>query len=193
MYHLIYFDFRFLGDCKSEGCGWVVKPPFVTNRFHLKKFKDEDNLLTHLTEFFEDDCGVFPYTMIQPCMENTKEYRVIYIPSKSIQYIVSSTVGSKGYKEKAFSSPPHEELFAFVKRAFEIFNNNCFYAITDGLFRIDVFQNKNGDFVVNELESLLADYGGSRETEVTAYLFEYWLKKLEAIPQIISLIKQSIN
>jgi hypothetical protein len=34
----------------------------------------------------------------------------------------------------------------------------CPHTICDGLFRVDVFMNQAGDFIVNEFESLEAAY-----------------------------------
>ena len=182
----------FLGNCKSEGCGWVVKPPFVTNRVHFKVLEDESNVVLHIQAFFRKDTNkIFPYTMIQPCMANRKEYKVVYIQSKGIQYITSS--GST-YKRKAYSTPPHTELFTFVKQVVLTLQNACPSCIVDGLFRVDVFQNQEKQLVVNELESLEAGFTGgstgatsSNEVIVTDYLQDYWLSKLTPIPIVHAL------
>ena len=56
-------------------------------------------------------------------------------------------------------------------------------AIIDGLFRVDIFINKEGMFVVNEFESLEANYDGAPNMEAAtrSYLISYWLRKLETI------------
>jgi len=183
----------FLHNCSDEGCGWVVKPPFVTCGTHFKVFQCQLKLLEHLENFFMDDVDcIFPYTMIQPCMSNRKEYKVIYIPSKSIQYIVSRS--ARCGSGVSYSVRPHTRLFDFVRRACNVFRERCPYAITDGLFRVDVFQTRMGELVVNEFESLdAAYYGGGRDISfhVTNFLFEYWLKLLTEIDIIQDLVRQS--
>ena len=61
-------------------------------------------------------------------------------------------------------------------------------AIIDGLFRVDVFKNKQGMFVVNEFESLEANYDGAPNMEATtrSYLISYWLRKLETIFELLN-------
>eukprot|EP00597_Dinobryon_sp_UTEXLB2267_P016104 CAMPEP_0201096512 /NCGR_PEP_ID=MMETSP0812-20130820/5481_1 /ASSEMBLY_ACC=CAM_ASM_000668 /TAXON_ID=98059 /ORGANISM="Dinobryon sp., Strain UTEXLB2267" /LENGTH=158 /DNA_ID=CAMNT_0047350809 /DNA_START=837 /DNA_END=1313 /DNA_ORIENTATION=+ len=130
--------------------------------------------------------------MIQPCMSNRKEYKVIYIPSRSIQYIVSRT--ARCGSGTSFSVRPHTRLFDFVRRAVSVFRESCPHAITDGLFRVDVFETKLGELVVNEFESLdAAYYGDGRDSSfhVTNFLFEYWLQLLTKIDIIQDLILKS--
>ncbi len=63
---------------------------------------------------------------------------------------------------KEFSKPPHLELFRFAQSAIDAFKARCAGALTDCVFRVDIFQNNDKQFVVNEFESLEA----SRTTEV---------------------------
>jgi hypothetical protein len=90
--------------------------------------------------------------MIQPCMKNRKEYKVVYNPSsKNITYVsLTSRTASCGISKE----PDHSELFAFVKKVVDFFQAECPYVICDGLFRVDVFMNKTNELVVNEFESL---------------------------------------
>lgn len=183
----------FLYNCSDEGCGWIVKPPFVTCGNHFKMFQCQTKLLDHLEKFFTDDIHcIFPYTMIQPCMQNRREYKVIYIPSKQTQYIVPRS--ARCGHGTSFSSRPHTRLFDFVRRSVDVFREHCPHAITDGLFRVDVFQTKLGDLVVNEFESLDAVYYcGGRDTSfhVTNFLREHWFKHLTEIDIIQDLIVKS--
>ena len=63
---------------------------------------------------------------------------------------------------KEFSKPSHLELFHFAQSALDAYNARCAGALTDCIFRIDIFKNNNKQLVVNEFESLEA----SRTTEV---------------------------
>jgi hypothetical protein len=125
--------------------------------------------------------------MIQPCVFNRKEYKVIFLNSDPF-YI--SAVDSKSSKKsfnginKAFSKSPHEELLSFCRECLALFRSNCPHAIVDGLFRIDVMQMRSGRFVVNEFESLEANYYGQIETQefvVSMFLKNYWKAKIRCV------------
>lgn len=122
--------------------------------------------------------------MIQPCVYNRKEYKVIVLNSDPF-YI--STVDSKSSKKsengvhKAFSFSPHNELVSFCKESLALFSINCPHAVVDGLFRIDVMQMRSGRFVVNEFESLEANYYGKIDTQefvVSKFINNYWKIKI---------------
>jgi hypothetical protein len=183
----------FLDNCNEEGCGWVVKQPFVTNQI-VKGLKTKSEVIKKLRSIFSKDSqGIFPYAMIQPCMKNRKEYKVVYIPSKSIVYVSSSTTTAGHYKKAFPTGKDHCDLFDFVKRAVEVFQDACPHSICDGLFRVDVFMNQANAFIVNEFESLEAVYYGKSvlESAVTNYLKEYWLGKLMNIDLIQELLSTS--
>ena len=57
----------------------------------------------------------------------------------------------------------------------------CRSALTEGLFRVDIFQTKTGKLVVNEFESLEADYATKEDKDrrkVYNYLTDYWISVL---------------
>ena len=99
----------------------------------------------------------------------------VTVPKRNITYMP----GVKG-KGASFSQHPHVRLFGFVQEVVAFFKSNCPYAITEQLFRVDVFQNSNGDLVVNEFESLDADFHVSGkssrdwESEVHDYIRSFW-------------------
>lgn len=178
----------FLDNCKEEGCGWVVKLPFVTNQV-VKGIKSKDDVIKKIHSIFAtDSMGIYPYVMIQPCMKNRKEYKVVYIPKKNILYVANIRGAMHANGKKAFSFGNHEALFAFIKTTVEFFRAECPHAICDGLFRVDVFMNDTKEFVVNEFESMEAGYYGKSELEVTHFLKEYWAEKLMEVDQIKDLI-----
>jgi len=133
--------------------------------------------------------------MVQPCMLNTKEYKVIYIPSWNIQYV--QHIKGKGC---AFSSAPHDRLFTFVKFVVEMFKSKCTSAITNQLFRVDVFQNQDNELIVNEFESIDADFtaaGFSGSVECTArvanFLEEFWFEQLLSFERISNISTTTNN
>ena len=125
--------------------------------------------------------------MIQPCVYNRKEFKVIILNSDPF-YI--SAVDRKSSKKsanginKSFSKAPHNELLAFCKESVDQLKRNCPYAIVDGLFRVDVMQMRSGRLVVNEFESLEANYYGKIDTQefiVSTFIKHYWIKKVRIV------------
>lgn len=115
--------------------------------------------------------------MIQPKMANRTEVKVAMINGKA-QYVVKSP----GHGGLAISHPPHTNLFAFAEQAVVMLKERCPAAITDGLLRVDIFQNKYGHYVVNEFEGLEAVYysirGHLSEIKIDEFLTVYWMKKI---------------
>jgi hypothetical protein len=185
----------FLDNCNEEGCGWVVKLPFVTNQI-VKGLKTKAEVIKKLHSIFNNDIqGIYPYAIIQPCMRNRKEYKVVYIPSKSIVYVSSATTTAGHYKKAFPTGKDHCDLFEFVGRAVKVFQDACPHSICDGLFRVDVFMNQANEFIVNEFESFEAVYYGKSilENTVTNHLKEYWYGKLMDIDLIHELLSRTIE
>ena len=116
----------------------------------------------------------YPYVMIQPCMSNRKENKVACFQGQPM-HICSIKRGGNDNSKKI--SKTDNEILLFAQDAINIFKLNCPYAITDGLFRVDMFQNAQGKLVVNEFESLEANYSSSKhldESFILRYLHHYW-------------------
>lgn len=116
-------------------------------------------------------------------MHNRKEYKVVVLDGVP-KYVakIGCDKKSKGGINQAFSQYPHTELMLFAGDMVQKMKENCPNVICDGLFRVDIFQKLDGALVVNELESLEANYGGVRSVEeilaVIPFLVEYWKEKL---------------
>ena len=89
------------------------------------------------------------------------------------------------HSAKAFSEPPHYELFAFAKSAISTLAKANPSAITKGAYiRVDIFQDSLGRMVVNEFESLEGNfYSGDRngivkETTITNHITVYYMNIL---------------
>jgi hypothetical protein len=154
-YHLcVIFITRFTDVVSNEDCGWIVKLPFVTNR---KPFttKSVDRMCEYLYNwvFKSESARVYPYIMIQPCLSNKREYKVITIPSQDIIYIASA----KGTGH-AYSLAPHERILNIAKETVQYFKTSCPHAITHQLFRVDILQTRDNKLVVNEVESIDANF-----------------------------------
>ena len=141
----------------NEGCGWVLKAPFTTNSEHVRFPKSFDALMECLMTCSRDQSR-FPYIIIQPCLYNRKEMKVVCFGGKPLYVSKSSAKRSSDGTNRSISIKPHGKLFEFVENAMQCYLTHCPYAILDGLFRVDVMQTKDKEYVVNEFESLEAAY-----------------------------------
>jgi len=116
-------------------------------------------------------------------MYNRKEYKVVVLGGEPAY--VASVAGSGNKRSadgtnRAFAS--NDILLEFSRLSVERFMKKVPFAITDGLFRVDIFQNRQGKLVVNEFESLDANYDGGANCEsvTKTFLHAYWTKVIKA-------------
>jgi hypothetical protein len=81
----------------------------------------------------------------------------------------------------SFSVEPHTRLQYFAEYAVSELSTKCPGAITDGLVRVDIFENAQKSLVVNEFESLEASYYHNLQHTVTSRLVHYWGEKINTI------------
>ena len=77
----------------------------------------------------------------------------------------------------SFSKHPHVFLFDFVRRALGELKVRQPQSLLDGLVRVDVFNSSNNGLVVNEFESLEANFYSKQhlnELMVENFLEKYW-------------------
>ena len=125
----------------------------------------------------------------------SKERKVVCVNGKSM-YVAN--INGLGRSAKPFPNNKNlndfnVSLHGFVQRAIDEYKKACPYAITDGLFRVDVFQNIYGNFVVNEFESLEAAYYSTKmenEMFVSEYLAAYWANLLD---ENLSIFLKNLN
>jgi hypothetical protein len=167
----------------NEGDGWVLKAPYTTNSHYIRFVKNITDVVQKIANANTELFSTMRYVMLQACMKNRKEYKVVMFDEK-VQYL-----GYNPYKRKncfAFSKRPHEKLFAFAQEALLDLKTSCNDFISDGLVRVDIFINKSGDMVVNEFESLEANYHAHgisnaeniKNTILTEKLIKYWYNKI---------------
>ena len=184
-YLCVIFITRFTDVVSNEDCGWIVKLPFVTNR---KPFttKSVDRMCEYLYNwvFKSESARVYPYIMIQPCLSNKREYKVITIPSQNITYIAN--VKGRG---NAYSIAPHERILNFAMETVQYFKSRCPHAITHQLFRVDILQTRDNKLVVNEFESIDANFvpnfgrsihanASALEFQVKSFVENFWRDQL---------------
>ena len=68
----------------QEGCGFILKKPFVTNsrmvtltKENEKRGSFEDQIIFKLVKMNKKNFGNYPYIMLQPCMKNRKVFLII--------------------------------------------------------------------------------------------------------------------
>ena len=120
----------------------------------------------------------FSYVIIQPCLYNRREMKVVCLNRKPIYVSKSANKKSSDGVNHSISDSPHQSLMEFAQKAVDCYLKYCPHAIVDGLFRVDIMQMTNKCYVVNELESLEAAYysGSCEEALVHSCLESYWFK-----------------
>jgi hypothetical protein len=183
-------------DNEENNCGWVIKAPFTTNCESVRFPKTFDEMQKFMRSLSRKYVGHLPYLMIQPCVFNRKEVKIVVLnnqPMYRAGISTGRTARSKTGINKTFFSTSDDEILEFASEALAKFRETAPYAITDGLFRVDIFQNIAGQMVVNEFESLDAGYvsvsknalGVDYQSLTCAFLQAYWEKKIEGCVQAI--------
>lgn len=173
---------------EENNCGWVIKAPFTTNCESVRFPKTFNEMQKYMRSLSRKYVGHLPNLMIQVkivVLNNQPMYRA--------GISTGSNNKSKNGIHKAFSSTSDDELLAFASEALAKFRETAPYAVTDGLFRVDIFQTIAGQLVVNEFESLDAGYvsvsknslGVDYQSLTCAFLQAYWEKKIEGCVQAI--------
>lgn len=70
--------------------------------------------------------------------------------------LYEATLKPRGVPRVAFSTP--EDRAKFAVESINLLQSRCPEALVNGLVRVDIMQNENGQMVVNEFESLEADH-----------------------------------
>jgi len=184
-------------ESNHEGVGWILKAPYVQNQIGFKnrtiRTTDEmdDLIFRHLydcplksmnkTKLSAAD--VFEYLILQPKMRKKNESKVILYNGKA-QYIASTV--AQGLSQ----SHAKEELFAFAEKAWQHLSESTEGAfLSDGLTRVDIFCNKDGKLVVNEFESLDAQYSkydAKSEANTKSFLEDYYYNKIDSIIRFVA-------
>lgn len=163
--------------------GLVLKAPYSTNKsYSFFCPKDRHEVLLRLSQTY---VAIFasrssretkiPYYMLQPRMLNPFEYKVICW-NGTPAYITDR----KG-KGSAFAQGEEGRLFAFARDAIAALKFARPHTITEGVVRVDIFQDPHG-WVVNEFESLEANYYskvGAQEAHTSQKWRLFWTSILK--------------
>ena len=165
----------------DEGCGWIVKPAFTTNGEGVKRGKSMKEVVAILNGLRHKYVDRIPYVMVQPCLKNRMEYKIVCRDGKACY--VSSPAQKAGHRS-AFSLAPHVGILAFAEHAIQVLKANIPATLSDFLIRVDVMQMNDGTLVVNEFESMEALYT-SRPAEAEHFTYQwleaYWARQLERL------------
>ena len=169
-------------DENDEGCGWVLKAPFTTNGESVKFAKCMDRMKDFLRAASKKYYGEVPYVMIQACMHNRKEYKVVALGGQPLYVASISGSGSRQSADgtnKKFAET--DELLEFAEVAMKQLGKALPHAISNGLLGIDIFQTADNRMVVYEFESLDANYDGTERFEniTNQFLASYWSKMVQ--------------
>ena len=158
----------------------MIKAPYTTGGSSVRYPKSLEGIFKCIFKATHDYFGRIPYIMLQPCMKNKHEYKVVVLHEKPA--FVSYNYKNSGSKRTAFSKYPFTDILCFAKTAVERLKINCPEAITEGLIRVDIFMNEKKNFIVNEFESLDANYQANdgdmtKDSETAEILKMFWFKK----------------
>lgn len=162
-----------------EGCGWVIKAPFTTNSYGVKFCKNSTVLADKLFDMCYSYKGSMSYLLIQPCLCNKKEYKVVTLNGKCL-YLAK--IKGNG---KSFSVYPHYELFNFAESAVQRLQSDIPSSICSGLIRVDIMITQCGKLIINEFESLEAEFEAHAairdsvlQNQTENFLVEFWYSEL---------------
>lgn len=163
----------------SDEDGWVVKLPYTTNGQFVEACSDEEQIFAALSLACVKYGSRISYAMLQPCMKNRKEYKVVYYKGAA-RYVAK--IKQRAANENAYSYAPHTSLFTFANNAVNALANanSCF--LNDAILRVDIFQTSSGRLVVNEFESLEACiYSDPHTHELRAkdWSKDFWYEELK--------------
>lgn len=152
--------------------------PFTTNGEFVKFCKSYDHVLAALVKAADKYIKRVSYAIVQPCMLNRKEYRVVVLDGAA-KYVAN--ISKNPHEAWSFSSWPHKSLFAFAENAVNALKMACPVSLTQGILRVDIFQAADGRLVVNEFESLEAciySTCAKQEAAALTWMVDYWRREL---------------
>lgn len=165
----------------NEGCGWVLKLPFTTNGEGLKFCKSLEDIIRMARKNAQDFGHRMSYSMLQPCLENRKEYKVCIFDGKAT---FVADINQRSGIGIPFSTAPHTDIKIFAEQACEVLESLCEGALALPLLRVDIMQTRNG-IVVNEFESVEACFFSKRfdtfELQAQNFLREYWVSTISSL------------
>jgi hypothetical protein len=119
---------------------------------------------------------VIPYMMLQVLVDCNQEAKLIFVSGVYHHFLGPSSRQMR----HSLRGTSGEDLIGFATRALEIISTSE-DVVVDGLVRVDLFKNNEGNIVVNEFESLEARYFSSSQEvmmDTERFLTAYWESKI---------------
>jgi hypothetical protein len=181
----------------NEGRGLIVKAGYVTNRtrYHKNSIKTVDGVIAAITQFRDSiirkdhGCYYVPYLMVQPCMLNRMEKKIVCMNGR---YCYTTHPNCSNSHKFRYSGNVELRYKMFAENAIRVLKERVPECIVDGLVRVDIFETARNDdedepvWVVNEIETLEAVYSttvGNEEYIFHSGLTDYWVSILMALIQ----------
>jgi len=159
-----------------------MKAPFITNRNHFHSYpSDAASAIMNLKGIHNKihvtkSCFDVPYVMLQERVKCNNEVKLVFLDGV-YHHTLSCTTKTI---TMSLAGVTDAELVHFATTVMQSLAEHDEY-ILDGLVRVDVFKDNDGELVVNELESLEARTFTLNEGLANAtqdFLEQYWEKKL---------------
>ena len=150
--------------------------PFTTNREFVKYARTVQGILRLLYLAREQYSNRVVYAMVQPCLANKKEYKVV-VQGGVAKYIASIGTCCKG---RAFATK--DQLLKFAEHAVGILRDKSIHFIWQGTVRVDIMQTNSQQLIVNEFESLEACIYSNQDRNLlpaVEWMVEYWIKEIK--------------
>ena len=195
--------------CPSTTTRLFYKTPFTThgkgkngsiNRYEIPLLETRlTNACLHLVTPHAGGTLRIDYIMVQPCMCNRMEYKMVFF--NGVFKHIANIQEHRG-SSKAFSFGNHSRHISFATNALRLLKEKIKGTISDFLVRVDVFESEiieyfdsaASDFplddfkywvdaegkycrfklVVNEFESIEASFPGKCEIDVDSLIYKYW-------------------
>lgn len=165
------------------------------SKYHKLSIKTVPDAIETISQFrdsiVEQDHGCYfvPYLMVQPCMINRMEKKIVCING---QYRYTTHPNCSNSHKYRYSGNLELRYKMFAENAIRVLKERIPECILDGLVRVDIFETAKNDvddepvWVVNEIETLEAIYGtteGNEEMIFHSGLTAYWVSILTALIQ----------
>ena len=182
----------------NEGDGWVVKLPFVTHSEGIGYPKSYDSLIERFIFLMKNFSHRVLSCMVQPKLCNRMENRVL-VKAGRAAYHVGVKIGVSKQFAQAFMISKIDDVLTifnqggrkvqfkcekernqFAEDAVTQLGQICSGAVVDFVMQVDIMCLKSGQMVVNEFDSLEANYVGYRDEEMATqdFYISYWTKLL---------------
>jgi len=151
-----------------EACKFVFKMPFTTHSQAIVFPSTLQEILEAIQIMFRRYKGKIHYGILQPCLKNRKEYKIIFNNGSFLHenFEPKTPKGSKCFGDSASRRVFAEEVMSVLKERIP----GLLYA---PVMRLDIMFYK-GKMVLNEVESLEAVSQGPKDYKLYAHIDSFW-------------------